>query len=267
MSRPIADSRPAPRTRRAWVFVTFAALLAAAFAGFVSLGVWQLQRMAWKHDLIARVDARVHAAPVPVPARAQWPAVSESADGYRHVQASGTFVPDNETRTQAVTELGAGSWSLMPLRMESGDYVLVNRGFVPTGDAAGEVPQGRVTVQGLLRISEPGGGFLRRNDPAQGRWYSRDVAAIARSHGLPADRVAPFFIDADRDHASNDWPRGGMTVVKFRDSHLSYALTWFGMALLALVAGAYLVASERRLRHDRHRHHARSGHAGTNEPE
>ena len=200
---------------------------------------------------------------MPARARAQWAAVTEASDGYRHVSASGRFVPGMETRTQAVTELGAGFWSLVPLHTDAGDYVLINRGFVPViGKAAIDTdpvktvtppPQGRVVVNGLLRTSEPGGGFLRQNDPAQGRWYSRDVAAIAQSHRLPADRVAPYFIDADRETASPVWPRAGMTIVKFRDSHLSYALTWFGMALLTVVAGGFLFASERRLRHDRRR--------------
>lgn len=257
MTGPVADARSVPRPRRAGVLVTFVALLAVAFVGFLALGVWQVQRMAWKHDLIARVNARVHAEPVPAPSRAQWPRVTDASDGYRRVSVAGEFVPGKETRTQAVTAYGAGSWVLAPLKTDAGDYVLVNRGFVPMGQTAGEPPQGRVVVTGLLRISEPGGGFLRRNDPAQGRWHSRDVAAIAQAHGLPADRVAPFFMDeglADEAGAASDaWPRGGLTVVKFRDSHLSYAVTWFGMALLALAAGVFLIASERRLRHDRRR--------------
>ena len=252
MSEP-ADSRPRARMRSNWLLAMFASLLSVAFVGFASLGVWQVQRMAWKHDLIARVESRVHAAPVPAPSRAQWPAVSDASDGYRHVGVVGRFMPGMESRTQAVTELGSGYWSLVPLRTDSGDYVLINRGFVRAGEDAAPVPRGRVVVNGLLRISEPGGGLLRHNEPARQRWYSRDVAAIGRSHRLPADRVAPFFIDADHESASTTWPRGGLTVVKFRDSHLSYALTWFGMALLTLVGAGFLFASERRMRHDSRR--------------
>ncbi len=244
-----AATAPPRAPRRRWP-VAFAGLLATACVGFIALGVWQLQRMAWKHDLIARVDARIHALPAPVPSRVQWPSVSDATDSYRRVSVSGRFVGE-ETRTQAVTELGGGFWLLQPLQADDGNLVLVNRGFVPTGSAASPAPEGRVVVHGLLRMTEPEGGFLRRNDPVAGRWYSRDVTAIARAQGLRAAQVAPFFIDADRDPAAVGWPRGGMTVVKFRDPHLSYALTWFGMALLTLVAGGYLVASERRLRHDR----------------
>ncbi|MFT3966952.1 MAG: SURF1 family cytochrome oxidase biogenesis protein, partial [Sphingobium sp.] len=81
-------------------------------------------------------------------------------------------------------------------------------------------------------VTEPGGGFLRANDPAGDNWYSRDVAAIAAKRGLA--RVAPYFIDADASLNGDGRPVGGLTVIRFSDNHMVYALTWFGMALLCL---------------------------------
>lgn len=216
------------------------ALAAAAlvFAGLCALGVWQLERRAWKLDLIARVDARVHAAPAAAPDPADWPAVSAARDEYRRVTVRGTFDNAKETLVQAVTELGPGYWVMTPLKADQGFTVLVNRGFVPPEEmapatrAAGQ-PAGETTVTGLIRISEPHGGFLRANQPAAGRWYSRDVAAIAAAKGLGP--VAPYFIDADATPNTGGWPRGGMTVIHFRNSHLSYALTWFGLAAMVLI--------------------------------
>ena len=117
--------------------------------------------------------------------------------------------------------------------------LLVNRGFVPPerralADHGGSEPAGPVAVTGLLRMTEPGGGFLRRNDPANGRWFSRDVAAIAQAHGL--DRVAPFFIDAEASPGPEVAPRGGLTVIQFPNTHAVYAFTWYTLALM--VAGA-----------------------------
>lgn len=243
------------RARSRWSIVLGMAL-AVAFVGFIALGVWQLQRMAWKHALIERVDARVSAEPVAPPARANWADVSEEGDAYRRVVLSGRFVQVPEVRTQAVTALGAGHWLMAPLRTEAGDIVFVNRGFVPQGIEAAPPPAGSVTVTGLLRISEPVGGFLRRNDPASDRWYSRDVATIARARTLPGGEVAPYFVDAFSTAGPGvatdaRWPRAGMTVVRFRDSHLSYALTWFGMALLTAFATWRLVVAGRRFRQDR----------------
>ena len=225
------SAAPTPSRRRRAVAAAFAALW---FALFAALGVWQLYRLQWKLDLIARVDARVHAAAVDAPARTQWPHVNRSDDEYRHVRADGTFLPGRDTLVQATTERGMGYWLLTPLRRDDDTIVLVNRGFVPAQwrvHPGAAPPTGAVVVSGLLRISEPGGAFLRHNDPGADRWYSRDVAAIAAARGL-AD-VAPYFIDADaKPDPGGEYPAGGLTVVSFYNHHLGYALTWFGLALL-----------------------------------
>lgn len=224
----------------------------AAFAGFVALGLWQLDRRVWKHALIDRVAQRVHAAPVPAPGRADWPQVWAATHEYRRVVLRGSFDHGRETLVQAVTDLGAGAWVLTPLHRDDGSVVLVNRGFVPPHRrdplqrAAGQ-PPGPVTVTGLLRTSEPGGGFLRRNAPADDRWFSRDVEAIAAARGLSA--AAPYFVDADADaDATTDAaaPVGGLTVVAFADNHLAYALTWFALAAGVVAAAAIVVRFERR---------------------
>lgn len=212
-------------------FVTACLLLAI---GFAALGVWQLERRAWKLDLIARIEARVHAAAQPLP-RA-W----RGDLTYRRVRATGVYLQGRDTRVQAVTALGAGWWVMTPLRTGA-QIVLVNRGFVPADFGATPPPAGTVTVIGLLRASEPGGGFLRANNSAADRWYSRDTAAIARARRIGF--VPPWFIDAEATPAAG-YPVGGLTVIAFRNAHLTYALTWFALAGMS-AAGAVL-ASRRR---------------------
>ena len=217
----------------------FAAALGLAAVVFAALGAWQVERRAWKLDLIDRVEARIHAAPRPLTA---WEGIGER-DAYTRVRVAGTFQNDRETLVQALTERGAGWWVLTPLRTDAG-VVLVNRGFVPAerrdpATRGAAQATGAVTVTGLLRASEPGGGFLRRNDPGAGRWYSRDVAAIAKARGLAA--AAPFFIDADATPNPGGYPIGGLTVVDFRNAHLAYALTWFGLCGLSLVGAAIVL--------------------------
>lgn len=223
-------------------------LALAGMAGFAALGVWQLERRAWKLELIDRVERRIHAEPVPAPGPETWPSVDAAGYAYRRVRLTGRFLHDRETLVQAVTELGGGHWVLTPLVTPQDMTVLVNRGFVAgdrraPGASSAAAPAGETQVTGLLRISEPD-GFLRRNDPAAGRWYSRDVAAIAAARGL-AD-VAPFFIDADTSSDVPGGPRGGLTVVAFNNHHLVYALTWFVLAILAGGAGLFVLLPERR---------------------
>jgi len=212
-------------------------LLALCLVGlvlFTALGIWQIERRAWKLDLIERVNARVHAPPVPLGPAPNWSGWSDPRHlEYRHVQVTGTFRHDRATLVDALTELGSGYWVLTPF-ITPDSIVLVNRGFVPR-EAKGKVsrPAGSVTLTGLWRLPEPNGGFLRPNKPTQDLWYSRDVAAIARKRGLGP--VLPFFIDADATSNPVGWPRGGLTVIQFRNAHLVYALTWFGLAILSLV--------------------------------
>ncbi|WP_183438716.1 SURF1 family protein [Methylobacterium sp. R2-1] len=219
---------------------------------FLGLGTWQVERRVWKLDLIDRVEARIHAEPEPAPGPDEWAGLTAASAEYRRVRLTGRFAYDRATLVQAVTGRGAGSWVLVPLVTDRGFTVLVNRGFVPaesrerTARAAGE-PEGEVTVTGLLRLTEPGGGFLRRNDPTADRWYSRDVAAIAAARGLdraPAD-VAPYFVDADATPNPGGLPIGGLTVVDFHNSHLVYALTWYALAVMSAAALVYALRGSR----------------------
>lgn len=223
------------------------------FAVLIALGTWQVERRTWKLDLIARVDARVHAAPVAAPGPADWPSISAERDGYRHVRVRGTFLNDRETQVFASTALGNGYWVLTPLRTDAGWTVLVNRGFVPTeqrqpATRPGSQVGGETDVTGLLRPSEPEGTLLRSNRPGEDRWYSRDVAAIAQARGLSG--VAPYFIDADATSNPGKLPVGGLTQIHFRNSHLVYALTWYGLALLVVVGAVVVVRDERKRRRE-----------------
>jgi len=255
-----------PRRPMGAVALTVWTLIAVfALGGFLSLGQWQVQRRAWKLDLIQQVQTRIHADPVAAPPRAQWPQiVAHGQDyAYRRVVLHGEFLHAQTTLVQASTVLGGGWWVLTPLSTDDG-IVLINRGFVPQTqtDGAWRVhPQAHVTVTGLLRLSEPGGAFLRHNDPAAGRWVSRDVAQIAASLGL--QDLAPYFIDAQAQSSlPPEWvlsapkqlpdeqlPVAGLTVVTFPNNHLIYALTWYGLALMVAGAMIYVGREEIRLRH------------------
>ena len=242
----------APRRRSR---ATLAALVLAGVgtvAMLLALGTWQVYRLRWKLDLIATVDARVDASPVPTPGPSAWPGLTADADQYLHVTAQGTFDNARETFVQAVTDEGPGFWVLTPFHTDGGFTVLMNRGFVPperrdaATRAAGQFG-GETSVTGLLRIDEPGGAFLRHNDPAADRWFSRDVRAIAAKRGLTAP-VAPYFIDADRAPMPGRYPIGGLTVVAFPNNHLVYAITWYAMGLGLAGALVWVIRDERRAR-------------------
>jgi surfeit locus 1 family protein len=240
----ISQARSAPRARSlmAVILIDVAALIAVI--ALTALGTWQMHRRTWKLDLIARVETRVHAAPTEPPSRKRWGEITAAGDEYRRVRAEGEFLFDKTTLVQAVTDLGGGFWAMTPLRLADGTVVLVNRGFVPADrrdPALWSLTPGMTIVTGLLRISEPGGGFLRANDPAGDRWFSRDVQAIAAARGLTD--VAPYYIDAEKTPGETGYPTAGLTVIAFHNNHLLYALTWYALALI-VAAFAIVVTAD-----------------------
>lgn len=230
----------ARRAPARWTSLIPPAIVALAVAaGLIGLGVWQLQRLAWKEALIRTVAERTVAPPVPLPPRADWAGLTPDAYEYRHVTAAGTF--DHSEEVHVYRPLvsargpyrGVGDIVLTPFHLASGGTVIVNRGFVPNERLApatrpaGQVA-GPVTVTGLMRSPQERNGFTPADDTARNQWFTVDPAAVARLYGL--GDVAPFVIDEDAGQAPGGLPQGGETVLDFPNSHLQYALTWFGLA-------------------------------------
>lgn len=221
----------------------------AAFALLVGLGCWQLQRLAWKTELVARIERRMAEPPRPAPGEAEWPTLDIDALAYAPVRVEGVFDHAREARVYvALGEPrgaigGPGYFILTPLMQDDGSAILVNRGFAPEGrqDPAtrpdGQTP-GRVTVSGLLRGPEDRNAFTPADEPAKRLFFARDPGPIAAGLGLV--RAAPFTIDADATPNPGGLPQGGETRISFPNRHLEYALTWFGLAAALLgVFGVY----------------------------
>ena len=221
--------------------IPVAALLLCA-ALFSALGIWQVKRLAWKEALIAHVETVTKAPPIPAASLPFTPA--PDALEYRHVTLTGVYEPQATTLVAALTELGGGSWHMVPLRLPDGRAIWVNRGFLPQGTtlpaAIAKVPTGPATITGLLRRSEPDHDWLRTNAPQAQRWYFRAIPQLSAAHHLAA---AAWFVDAQTPALPHD-ATPGLTVLAFPNNHLQYALTWFAMALGSLAAIA-LVLRER----------------------
>ncbi|MES5045144.1 SURF1 family protein [Rhizobium nepotum] len=239
-------SKIPPRNRRIRPAAIVVLFLTVVLTGFLlALGTWQVQRLSWKLGLIERVEARAHATPVDAPAAAGWPTLADPAEyEYRRVKLSGTFLNNKEIQVYTVSDLGPGYWVMTPLARDDGSNVIVNRGFVPSDKRdpssrrEGE-PTGQVEIVGLMRAPETGGLFLRTNDPANGRWYSRNIPQISQASGL--SDVAPFYVDADATPNPGGLPVGGKTMLTFPNNHLSYAITWYILAAMVVAAGWYVL--------------------------
>ena len=218
------------------------------FAILLMLGTWQVQRMHWKEGLIATIEARVHAEPKPLDAvLASGPAVADLE--YTPVVLQGAFVHSAERHFFATWNGASGFFVYTPLLRPQGDYVFVNRGFVPYDlkDPARRpqsLADGPVEVTGLLRapLVEKPSAILPDNDPGKNLFYWKDIRAMAASAGLPADAsILGVFVDADDTPNAGGLPVGGVTIVDLPNNHLQYVVTWYGLAAaLAAVLGAWL---------------------------
>ena len=223
--------------------LAFVVLMLALTAAFALLGFWQLQRLAEKEALIAKVAERMDDAPVAYPPAADWPALDPAGYDYRTVSVIGRFLAGRTVL--AFTSLanargeqgGPGYWVMTPLTLEKGGAVFVNRGFIPQAEAGGrvlfepvEVAGPALTLTGIARRAESVSPFTPEPDVANRIDWVRDPARLAVLAGIDGS-VAPIYLDLPAG-APGELPQGGETVFEFPNNHLGYALTWFGLALL-----------------------------------
>jgi surfeit locus 1 family protein len=219
--------------------------VAAALAILLALGVWQVERRAWKDALIASIAERLAAPPVALPPPAEWPRLTD-ADEFLHVAVTAEFLNDKEglvyTGGSTLREDGGGPgyWVFTPARLADGSVVMVNRGFVPEARKDpgsrrdGEIA-GPVAMVGVLRWPEPPSLFAPKADPAHNLWFVRDSAAIAAAKGISA---APFYVELESPQPPDGLPHAAPLKPNLPNNHLQYALTWFGLA--AVLIGVFV---------------------------
>jgi len=215
--------------------VTLPALLV-----LVGLGTWQLGRLQWKNNLIDSFEARVAAPPVAVPASG----AAINPIEFRQLDLTGRFLHDKEIfLTGRTYEGNAGFHVVTPFELADGRLILINRGWVSEGykDPAKRAfsrVDGPTTVAGILRKPGQKGYFVPENEPAKGFWFTLVPAEINAHLGLGTVAIDSFYADAIRTSAVVTLPIAAKTELNLRNAHLSYALTWYGIAL-ALI-GVYV---------------------------
>jgi cytochrome oxidase assembly protein ShyY1 len=232
--------------RRRPGFGLFTLIMVALLVG---LGLWQLQRRAEKHALIAALTERLAAEPGPLPSPGRWHAVNPAADEFRRVGFRATYAsaPDAMVYSSgsAVRDdvSGPGTWAFLPARTDSGETIVINAGFVQNtmqdrglqDRAVARLLTGEpVTMTGYIRFPEPAGMLTPPENLTRRLWFTRDHLAMARSLGWGA--VAPFYVDLERPVPPNGIPKPGPLDVHLKDDHLQYAITWFALAGAVVIA-------------------------------
>jgi surfeit locus 1 family protein len=217
-------------TFRPYPGMTFAC--AILFAILCGLGVWQLERLQWKLALIATVNGHMTAAPITLEQIAVLPADEAQ---YRRVTLHGRFDHAKEAYVFTTDATGTPVYHVLtPFLSDGGKTLMVDRGAVPkekldpASRAAGNA-SAETAITGVWRVPDAPGLFTPAPDLVHRIWYARDLKCMAA-----ADHVTlsdPVLVEADATANPGGLPLGGQTVVSFRNQHLSYAVTWFGLAI------------------------------------
>jgi surfeit locus 1 family protein len=227
----------------------------------IALGNWQLQRMYWKEDLIARLAAARTAEPVSL--NEVWDRYRKGENiEYTRVRVTGTFDHGSERHLYAPTTQSQG-WNVFTVLNGREGAIYVNRGWVPdklkdpATRAEGQLA-GPVTVTGLARLPEVKGAFAAQDDAKGNRWFHRDPAEFFWNGKTPEHRriieetarfkmVAPFSIDAEPEPANpGGWPKASSTEIRVANRHLEYVVTWWGLSATLVVV--FFLFARKRLR-------------------
>jgi cytochrome oxidase assembly protein ShyY1 len=218
-------------------------IVLVALCVLCGLGFWQIERKAWKENLIAALHERLAATPAPLPAPREWNGLTQNADEFRRVTARLQFPAGRRAFVFSGTSAlrpdikSPGYFTFVPATLAGGETVVVNAGF--SADRQSFDLAGTREITGYLRWPEKPSWFVSEHDAAGEVFSARDHRAMAEARGW--GNVAPFYIDQEAPAPSADGPRPGPLTVRLPNNHLGYALTWFGLSLgLAAVFGAWL---------------------------
>jgi surfeit locus 1 family protein len=206
------------------------------FVVLLGLGTWQVQRLAWKNDLIETRADRIAAPPLSV--------VQAKAAGlpgeieYRPIRLTGVFQPDHRFRLLNRIYAGTqGSHLIVPMVLENGQgTVMVDRGWIPRGplENISDEPESVITLSGYVRAYTDPGAFLPPNEPGPNNWFHMHEDEMLAASGL-TDGVG-FYVEAGPGrNPPGTYPVGAVPNVNLRNSHLQYAGTWYGLAGVLLV--------------------------------
>ncbi|WP_319411173.1 SURF1 family protein [uncultured Cohaesibacter sp.] len=233
-----------------WLFSLCALVVLAIL---ISLGNWQMRRLAWKEQLIADVTSRVAARPIAAPGPRQWADLAADEAVYRPVYLTGHYDHAREVHVwfalsnpQGGALSGPGYMIMTPFITKEGWQVIVNRGFVPEAlkqqsKRPETLSDNERTLDGLMRFDEPKNWLSPKADKEKNVWIVRQVSEMAAYLGMDPANTAPYWVDLVKGQGV-DWngmasalPQGGETRISFRNSHLQYALTWYGLAVVLVI--------------------------------
>jgi surfeit locus 1 family protein len=226
-----AEGRAPPPWRR---ILGFGLLCGPVFILLTSLGIWQINRLAWKEAILASIAQAERAPPVPLPA-APSPFEKVFVTGRPDRATVSLFGDDvRATRTDSTV---IGGELLVVLRRPGAKPILVDLGWMPYEDFGRVELPPSLSISGFAQAPERANYFTPKDNPADHQFYLLDPARIGPALGVPD--LAPFVLVAIGEPPARGWPEPAARLPRPPNDHLQYALTWFGLAGVLLVQFLY----------------------------
>lgn len=194
------------------------------------LGTWQVKRLMWKETLITKIEA----------ANAQAPLTTlpkENIDDTRFFSVSlrGEYLPEHSFHIAArYFESQLGYHVFVPFKAQSGETVLINRGWIPARqkESFSEDLSGTHDIVGQIRTSNDRNPFTPVNQPEKNIWFGRDTAEMGKAAGLT---LLPYTLDLIGEQNPKKLPIPTTGEIKLRNDHFGYAVTWYSIGLAILI--------------------------------
>lgn len=224
--------------RRSWIVPAVAGVVGVAV--LIALGAWQLSRMDEKAALIAEIETRIAADPVPLP-----PDISRD-DSLLRVTIQGAIAAEELHVITSTKMRGPGFRVIAPMEVANGRRILVDLGFVPQSmkdaERAGLGDGEPDSVTGLVYWPQETDSFTPEPDLGRNIWFARDVYAMAKALGTD-----PVMVVA-QTHSLGDLPVPMPPGANLPNRHLEYVITWWSLAIGWAIISIMLVRSARRER-------------------
>lgn len=208
--------------RRFW-FPLIAGVLGAVM--LVSLGTWQVKRLAWKQGVIAQIEAKLAQAPIELPQ-----SVSFEQDRYRAVTTTGRFDAPAIKVLSSKKDEGAVYRNLAPFVTSQGRRILIDRGYT-SADQQAALPAGEFTISGHLVWPDDVNNMTPAPDLATDLWYGRDLEPMAAAYGTEDVMIVAQTVSPS-DQTVTPWP---VDTGNIPNDHLQYAITWFSLAAIWII--------------------------------
>ena len=237
---------------RKWMGLILPLCIISGTIFLTGLGTWQVKRLAWKEGLIARVERNLENPAVSIEDIKALMMAGKDIE-YLPVTTIGRFRHDLEQFYFATHKSNPGWFVYTPLERADGSVLFVNRGFVPINAKDPETrtkgqTEGIVKITGLARSAPTAkpNSFVPDNDLKKNVYYWKSIVQMMGQTGYnPQRQLVPFFVDAENTPVQGGYPVGGVTKITFVNSHLQYAITWYGLAGALLVVGAVFMFKRR----------------------